>query len=347
MDNPIRAAIIGATGYTGSELVRLLLLHPGVEIAAITSESYAGQPFSAVHPQFAGLADHTLISLENLDTESIDVAFLALPHGVSMDFVKRFQSAEFKIIDLSGDFRLESAEAYEAWYGKKHAIPNLISEAAFGLPEWNRETISKARLVANPGCYPTASSLPLAPLVAEDLLEEDTIIVDAKSGVTGAGAKPKPTTHFPDVFGDFRAYGLLKHRHTPEISETLGRAAGRNVNVLFTPHLLPIDRGILATTYSKPKPGVTLEDITKAMEKHYANAPFIRLCPDRVPGVKQVRGSNYCDIFWTYDDRTHTVVTVSVIDNLVKGAAGQAVHNLNLMFGLPEKSGLQGLPLAP
>ena len=343
----IRAAIIGATGYTGSELVRLLIHHPNVDIVSITSESYAGKPFSAVHPQYAGLVDVTLSSVADLDASQIDVAFLALPHGVSMDFVKQYREADFKIVDLSGDFRLETAEVYEEWYGKSHAVPELIAEAAFGLPEWNREAIQKARLVANPGCYPTASSLAVAALVAEGLLEDAPIIVDAKSGVTGAGAKAKPNTHFPDVFGDFKAYGLLKHRHTPEIAQVLSRAAGKAVTVLFTPHLLPIDRGILATTYSKAKAGVTQQDLDAAMQKHYGDEPFVRLMPDRIPGVKQVRGSNYCDIHWALDERTGTVVTVSVIDNLVKGAAGQAVQNVNLMFGFPETAGLTGLPLAP
>ncbi len=341
-----KVGIIGATGYTGSELVRLLINHPDVTIELITSESHAGKKFSEIHPHFTGLADIELQPLKALKNYTLDLIFLALPHGVSMDFVKEHGIEDTKIVDLSGDFRLTSAEEYEKWYKKKHAIPELIEKAVFGMPELFRDQIRNAQLVANPGCYPTSAILALAPLMKNDMVDLKNIIVDSKSGVTGAGAKIKPMTHFPDVFGNFSAYGLLNHRHTPEIQSTIERYCGSKPEILFTPHLLPIDRGILTTTYSTPRRAVNKEIVEDAFLGFYEKEHFIRVV-DNPPMVKHVRGSNYCDIFVTYDERTNKIVTVSTIDNLVKGAAGQAVQNMNLMFGLIELTGLRITPLNP
>lgn len=341
-----KVGVVGATGYTGAELVRLLIHHPDINLEIITSQSNAGQTFSSVHPHFTGLTDLELQPVENLDNYELDLVFLALPHGVSMDFIKQHKLDKFRIIDLSGDFRLGSAESYEQWYQKKHVIPEYINEAAFGLPELFRDQIRNAQLVANPGCYPTSAILALAPLMKDDFIDPHSIIIDAKSGVTGAGAKARQHTHFPEVFGNFSAYGLLSHRHTPEIQFILQQFTGTEPQVLFTPHLLPVDRGILTTTYSTPKRAVSRELVEEAFLSFYEKEHFIRVV-DNPPMVKHVRGSNYCDVYATYDERTNKIITVSTIDNLVKGAAGQAVQNMNLMFGFIERSGLKITPLSP
>ncbi len=341
-----KIGIIGATGYTGSELVRHLINHPDVTLEIITSQSHAGEKFSDIHPHLNGLADMELQPVENLNKYNPDLLFLALPHGISMDFVKEYGIEDCKIIDLSGDFRLNSSDEYETWYKKKHVVPELIDKAVFGLPELFRDQIRNARLVANPGCYPTSAILALAPLLKNDLVDLKNIIVDSKSGVTGAGAKIKPMTHFPDVFGNFSAYGLLNHRHTPEIQLTLERYCGSKPEILFTPHLLPIDRGILTTTYTTPKKPLNKEMVEEIFLGFYEKEYFIRVV-DNPPMVKHVRGSNFCDIFVTYDERTNKILTVSTIDNLVKGAAGQAIQNMNLMFGLIELTGLRIIPLNP
>lgn len=341
-----KIGIVGATGYTGSELVRLLLDHPGVSIEVITSESKAGKTFSEINPFFSSRFDMELEPLENLDNYDLDLVFLALPHGVSMNFVKDWSPDQYRVIDLSGDFRLDSAEQYEQWYKDEHIAPDAFEDAVFGLPELFRDQIRNAQLVANPGCYPTSAILALAPLLKNEVIESEQIVVDSKSGVTGAGATANQRTHFPEVFGNFSAYGLLDHRHTPEIQQTLTNYAGRNAEVLFTPHLLPIDRGILTTTYSTPKKEIDKNYLGDWYYSFYEKEYFIRVV-DHPPEVKHVRGSNYCDIHVAYDDRTNRIVTVSTIDNLVKGAAGQAVQNMNLMFGFIERTGLEISPLSP
>ena len=344
----IKAAIIGATGYTGSELVRILLLHPDVEITLITSESRAGEPFSQVHPQFENICDLKLQPADEIKNYDVDVCFLALPHRVSMEYIQKWRDFNFKIIDLSGDYRLSSAEVYEQWYDKKHITPELVPEVPYGLPELYRDKISSAKIVANPGCYPTASILGLAPLIASGKADLNTLIVDAKSGTTGAGVKIKPTTHFSNVNDNFKAYGLKTHRHTIEIEEILGNLSNDNtaIKVQFTPHLLPVDRGILATSYIIPNGSFDEQKLKKIYRDFYQNEPFVRL-RNVIPEIKFVRGTNLCDIFVTYDKRTNKVIVLSVIDNLVKGAAGQAVHNMNLMFNLNEKSGLEISPMQP
>jgi N-acetyl-gamma-glutamyl-phosphate reductase len=342
----IDIGIIGATGYTGSEMVRLLYNHPSVNIKLITSESRKGERFSDVHPQFTGLVDMELIAAEDAVGQPLDAVFLALPHGVSMSYVASFKDQDFKIIDLSGDFRLSSPEVYEDWYSKKHTFVEGFGRAVYGLPELHRTNIKKADLVANPGCYPTSAILGLSPLVEAGLIDENSILVDSKSGITGAGIKAKPTTHYSNVSDNFKAYGLKRHRHTIEIEEQLSGVSGGTVSVQFTPHLLPVDRGILSTIYSTPKKAVSEADIQDIYRNFYGSHPFVRL-REVPPSLKDVRGSNFCDLFVTYDDRTNRIITIAVIDNLVKGAAGQAMQNMNLMFGLKETAGFTQLPLNP
>jgi N-acetyl-gamma-glutamyl-phosphate reductase len=341
-----KIAIVGATGYTGSELVRILTYHNEIDIVAITSETYKGDRFSDIHRQFKNFADQKLISVKDLPKKDIDLVFLALPHRVSMDFVAEHGTKHFKIVDLSADFRLQDHKTYEKWYKTEHKAKDYIKKAAYGLPELFRNKIRPARLVANPGCYPTSAILALAPLMKGKLIKKDHIYVDSKSGVTGAGAKPKGNTHFPEVFGNFSAYGISTHRHTPEISEALKNYSGMKSTVLFTPHLLPIDRGILTTTYSQPAKPLNKDILTDTMESFYKNERYVRVV-NQPPSVKNVRGSNFCDVYVDYDERTNTVITVSVIDNLVKGAAGQAVQNMNLMLDFLENTGLKMLPLSP
>ncbi len=338
--------IIGATGYTGSELVRILLGHPQVSISLITSESRSGERFSDVHPQFTGICDIELDSLENIDNYDLDLVFLALPHGVSMDFVKEHHQKSFKIVDLSGDFRLSSKDVYEAWYNKEHSFDPGFESAVFGLPELWRRRIEKASLVANPGCFPTSSILALAPLLKEGVIEKENIIVDSKTGVTGAGIKAKPNTHFPVVNDNFTAYGVKSHRHTIEIQEIISKYSDVMATVLFTPHLLPVDRGILSTCYTKPKGDIDEKTVKRIYKDYYENESFIRLRDD-IPSLKQVRGTNFFDVYATYDGRTNTIITIGVIDNLVKGAAGQAVQNMNIMLDLDETLGLNISPLQP
>lgn len=340
-----KIVIIGATGFTGSELVRILLGHSGVEIVGITSESRAGEKFSDVHPQFLGLMDMPLIPLSEIESLNPDLVFLALPHGVSMEFVAKYES-KYRIIDLSGDFRLSSVAVYEKWYGKEHIYEKGFENAVYGLPELYRQQIKQSRLVANPGCFPTAGILATTPLLGQKVVSPNGVIVDAKTGVTGAGVKPKKNTHFPVVNDNFTAYGVKTHRHTIEIQEKLSEHSSLEADVLFTPHLLPVDRGILATCYSRPQKAVNDEMLNELFQEYYKNEPFMRL-RDTPPNLKQVRGSNYCDVFVTYDERTNFIISMASIDNLVKGAAGAAVQNMNLMLGMEETTGLNIIPLQP
>lgn len=341
-----KVGVVGGTGYTGMELIRLLVQHSEVSLEIVTARSEAGTKYSKVYPSFEGIYDEELRPIEDLAGMDLDLVFLALPHRVSMNFVKEHGLDSFRIVDLSGDFRLREQAVYEEWYEKDHVCPEYLQRAAYGLPELNRDDIRNADLVANPGCYPTSAILALAPLLKQKLVDPETIIVDAKSGVTGAGAKPKETTHFPNLFGNFFAYGLGRHRHTPEIEQILGGLGGKKVQVQFTPHLLPIDRGILSTTYSTPVRSVGKELIQDTFLGFYEKEYFVRVL-DTPPSIKNVRGSNFCDLYATYDERTNRIITIAAIDNLVKGAAGQAVQNMNLMFRLIEKSGLEYSPLNP
>ena len=341
-----KIAIIGATGYTGSELVRLLTYHPEVEICTITSESRKGEKFSDVHPQFYGICDLELESINDLGNHKPDIVFLALPHGVSMDFVSKNHEKDFTIIDLSGDFRLNSKAVYEEWYKKDHIFEKGFENAVYGLPELYRDKIKGSKLIANPGCFPTASILPILPLAKENLIATTNIIVDAKTGVTGAGIKASNVTHFPNVNDNFTAYGVTTHRHTIEIQERIGDCSTEEVSLLFTPHLLPVDRGILSTVYLKPKKATSQEAVDALFHKHYDNEPFVRY-RTTIPRIKEVRGTNFCDITAKYDSRTHTIIAIGAIDNLVKGAAGQAIQNMNIVLGYKENFGLNQVPLQP
>lgn len=342
----IKVAIAGATGYTGSELIRLLHNHPWAELVAITSERNAGKYIDEIHPQLRGVSKLKLQALSEVNLNEIDTLFLALPHRVSMKFMNEHHPLPCRVIDLSGDFRLPSVETYEKWYDVKHEIPELVSDAAYGMPELFRKEIRDAKLVANPGCYPTSAILPLAPLVIEGLIDPDTIIVDAKSGITGAGISAKDNTHFPHASDNFSAYGMKTHRHTPEIEMTLGRKTGADYRVQFSPHLLPVNRGILTDTYSTAREGVNQKKVDEVFHEYYGNEPFIRLV-NTSPQLRFVRASNFCDIYATWDERTNRVITISAIDNLMKGAAGQAVQNMNLMNGFDETTGLLTVPVSP
>ncbi len=334
----ITVSIIGGTGYTGSELLRILSNHPEVEIKYITSRKMDGVKITKLHPNLKGIKNLDNMVFENISPEDIDsdFVFCATPHGASMKIVPELYEKGMKIIDLSGDYRFEDLNIYEKWYNLKHTGK---LDAVYGLPELHRENIKKAKLVANPGCFPTGSILALAPLVKEDLIE-DRIIIDSKTGVSGAGVNPSETTHFPNVNENINPYKLTTHRHSPEIEKELEKLTNRNIKLSFTPHLAPITRGILTTTHSFLKENVDRNHIIDIYEKFYKNEPFVRIFYEGVPTLTGVRGSNFCDIGGFEIDRHGRLVVVSAIDNLVKGASGQAVHNMNLMAGFDETEAL-------
>ncbi|MBN2521068.1 MAG: N-acetyl-gamma-glutamyl-phosphate reductase [Bacteroidales bacterium] len=341
----VKVAIVGATGYTGLELIRILSHHPEVQIELITSESHSGKNLSDIHTHLFSIADYKLGSMNDIAGINIDVAFLALPHGISMQFVKDHGLSNYKIIDLSGDFRL-SENDYNKWYNAIHICPEYLKNTVFGLPELYYDRIIKARLIANPGCYPTSAILPLSPFIKDKRINKDTIIIDSKSGVSGAGAKVKDSTHFPTVNENFSAYNLFTHRHTPEINYILNNLAEQSINVTFTPHLLPVNRGILSTIYLKMNQFIDRDEIYKILHDFYNDKPFVTIV-NHLPGIKDVRGSNYCNIYANVDKERKMLILVAVIDNLVKGASGQAVQNMNIMFGIEQTTGLKNLPLIP
>jgi N-acetyl-gamma-glutamyl-phosphate reductase len=352
----IRAGVMGASGYGGVELARLLAMHPHAEMTAATaSGERAGAKLSDLFPSLRGLCD---IVCEEFDAENLaskcDVVFMALPHGKAFDIARPLLELGVKVIDLGADFRLRDVEEYKQWYKLDHAAPDLLAEAVYGLPEWNRDKIKGARLIANPGCYPTSAILTLAPFVAAGAIDNKSIIVDAASGTSGAGRSSFGLgMHFPELHGDFKAYNVAGHRHTPEIEQglhdVLGDASGdRSFKISFTAHLLPIARGILATSYATLKSTLSTEDALQILHDKYDEEPFVRIHPaGSLPQVKHVAGSNFCDIGAVVDSRTNRLIVISSEDNLVKGAAGQAVQNMNLMFGLEETSGLMLAPLFP
>ena len=336
-----KIAVVGATGYTGFELLRLLGSHGGVEVMALTSETYAGKKVDEVFPALASVHDRTLVKFELSVCEGADLVFCCLPHRVAMNTVPSLLEAGHRVVDFSADYRLRDFGVYEAWYKTKHTSPERIADAVYGIPELYREDIKKARLVANPGCYPTGAILSLAPLLRAGLIKPDSIIVDAKSGVSGAGRKADLGLQFGEVNEGFKAYGVGNHRHTPEIEQELSVALGGAVQVSFTPHLAPMTRGILSTIYAGGEGGADASAVRAALRDAYADEPFIRLMPEgALPNVTQVAGSNYVDIGLVYDERTSRFIVVVAIDNLVKGASGAAVQNMNLMLGLPETQGL-------
>jgi N-acetyl-gamma-glutamyl-phosphate reductase len=344
----VRVGVYGASGYTGQELLRLLLRHPAVEVVAVTSRRYSGQSVADVYPVFAGLTD-----LMFMDASPEEVAakcehvFLALPHAVSMSVVPLFLRFGKKVVDLSADFRLRNTDTYAAWYGP-HTAPDLLREAVYGIPELYREQIRAARIVANPGCYPTSIILGLAPLLKEGWIEPSSIIADSKSGVSGAGREPQVASLYCEVAEAFKAYKVAQHRHTPEIEQELGVLAGGELRISFTPHLLPISRGILSTIYASLSEKAAPKDVHELYEEFYKNELFVRIYKKGAyPNISSVRGANYCDIGIAVDDRTGRVIVISAIDNLVKGAAGQAIQNMNLMWGMKENLGLGMISLYP
>ncbi len=344
----IKVAVVGASGYTGVELLRLLVGHPEVEISCVTSRQHEGLPISQVFPSLAGFCE---LVCSPLDVPAIsaqaDLIFTALPHKSAMAVVPDFLAAGCKVVDLSADYRLKDKDVYEQWY-QEHTSPELLSEAVYGLPELFREQIAAARLVANPGCYPTSVALGLAPLLSKGLIDPASLVIDSKSGATGAGRGAKQGSLYCEVNEGFKAYGIASHRHTPEIEQSLSALSGAPVKVTFTPHLLPINRGILSTIYAtllKKKSSIELIDLYR---EYYAKEPFVRVMPgNELPNVAYVKGTNFCDLGLVSDQRTGRVILVSAIDNLVKGAAGQAVQNMNLLYGFAESLGLGIVPLFP
>jgi N-acetyl-gamma-glutamyl-phosphate reductase len=344
----IRIGIVGASGYTGVELARLLCGCPDVKLTVATSRQYNGKKLAEVYPNLAGLVD---IVCEDLPTDELagraDLFFTAVPHQTAMAIVPDLIRAGKKVVDLSADFRLHDAAVYEKWY-QKHTAQEYLAEAVYGLPELHRQQIAGARLVANPGCYPTSVILGLAPLLQAGVIESDSIIVDSKSGASGAGRAAQTGTLFCEVADGFKAYKVAAHRHTPEMEQEISGLCKKPVTISFTPHLLPISRGILSTIYAKLVKAVTDAEVFELYQSFYKDEVFVRLCPPGAfPATQFVRGSNFCDIGFKIDDRTGRVVVLAAIDNLVKGAAGQAVQNMNLMCGLPETTGLLAVPLFP
>jgi N-acetyl-gamma-glutamyl-phosphate reductase len=344
----MKAAIFGASGYTGQELTRILLGHPGVKLVAVTSRRFAGLPVTEVFPALSGL---TSLKYKNATPAQIsnlcDIVFLALPHGVSMKIAPEFIRAGKKVIDLSADYRLRDLKAYETWYGK-HSSAKFIKDAVYGIPELYRQKIKKTKLIANPGCYPTSIILGLAPALKKKLLDVSTIIADSASGVSGAGREPLTGSLFCEVDGGFKAYKVGKHRHLPEIEQELNALAGKKFPISFTPHLLPVKRGILSTIYATLKKDISLPELHSLYSLFYAEEKFVRICPAGIyPNISSVCGSNYCDIGLAVDLRTKKVIIIAAIDNLIKGAAGQAVQNMNIICGFKEDTGLQAAPLYP
>ncbi|TWH81417.1 N-acetyl-gamma-glutamyl-phosphate reductase [Sedimentibacter saalensis] len=345
----IKAGIIGATGYAGGELVRLLLSHKDAEIKWYGSKSYINKNYYEVYQNFFEIVPDKCMD-DNLDelSEIVDVIFTATPQGYCSSLLCSKILSNCKIIDLSADFRMKDTEVYEKWYGIKHKSPDLIQEAVYGLCEINRKQIKDTRIVANPGCYPTCTTLSLYPLVKEGIIDVNTIITDAKSGTSGAGRSTKTDNLFCEVNENIKAYGVTDHRHTPEIEEQLSYAAGQNVTINFTPHLVPMNRGILTTSYASLKKETSYEEVREVYEKYYKDEFFIRVLDrDVYPQTKWVSGSNFVDVNFKIDHRTNRIVVLGAMDNLVKGAAGQAVQNMNIMFGLEETSGLKHVPMFP
>lgn len=341
----IRAGVVGGTGYTGVELLRLLARHPEVELTAITSRKEAGLAVSDMFPSLRRRVALRFSDPQQATLDRCDIVFFATPNGVSMEQAGVLLAAGVRVIDLAADFRIKDVEDWEKWYAMTHAAPALVGEAVYGLPEVNRDSIRSARLVANPGCYPTAVQLGFLPLLEAGVVDTDQLIADAKSGVSGAGRKAEVATLFAEASDNFKAYGVPGHRHLPEIRQGLTAVAGKPVGLTFVPHLTPMIRGIHATLYARL---VAEADLQALFEQRYADEPFVDVMPSGMhPDTRSVRGANQCRIAVHRPQGGNTVVVLSVIDNLVKGAAGQAVQNMNLMFGFPEDLSLEGLPLLP
>jgi N-acetyl-gamma-glutamyl-phosphate reductase len=345
----MKAAIIGATGYGGADLIRLLHNHPIVELSSVHSSSKQGVWMDETYPHLQGI---TQLQLEEIDAELIrskaEVVFLSTPPGVSKQITPHLLKQGLKIIDLSGDLRLKNRAEYEKWYGLDAADQTVIDQAVYGLTEWERDRIKDAQLISNPGCYPTATLLGLAPLLNENLIELDSIIIDAKSGVSGAGRSPSAMTHFSEMNDNFKIYKVNEHKHIPEIEQGLKSFNSEATTITFSSHLVPMTRGMMATMYAKAKSPISETNLRRLYEELYKSSPFVRIRKEgSYPSTKEVNGTNYCDIGVTYDERTGRITIVSVIDNLVKGAAGQAIQNLNVMLGIDEMTGLDHIALYP
>jgi len=345
----LKIAIVGSSGYTGGELYRILLHHPGAVITAVTSERSAGKPITDIFPHLRGLTD---LVCEPLDPASIakkaELVFLALPHVTAQEAAFQMHKLGVKVVDLSADYRLADPVLYEKWYEHRHQYPDLLKQAVYGLPELHRERIRKASLIANPGCYPTSAILGLAPAIAKKLIDNATIVVDSKSAVSGAGRSPALAYHFPEANESLMAYKVGAHRHTPEIEQELSLLADGQVTISFTPHLVPMNRGILSTIYAKLSVPADTGKLHAVFQDFYRSETFVRVLPlGQFPNVRNVRGSNFCDIGVHADGRTGRAVIVTAIDNLVKGASGQAVQNMNLMMGFEETAGLKFAGLFP
>jgi N-acetyl-gamma-glutamyl-phosphate reductase len=345
----VRVAIVGANGYTGGEMVRLLAGHPSVELAALTSRQFAGKNITEVFPALRGILDMPLIELDTSAVARIcDVAFLAVPHTQAMPIAADLIKQGIRVVDYSADFRLKDPGIYEKWYKAPHTEPALIKKSVYGLPELHREEVRRAQLVALPGCYPTGAVRALAPAIKHGIIDLNEIVINSMSGVSGAGQTPSAQTHFPEIADNLRAYGVTSHRHTPEIDQELSSVAGKEVRALFTPHLVPANRGILSTVTASALSETTSAQLVELYKTFYKNAPFVRICePGTYPELRFVRGSNYCDIGLAYDRRTRKLISISALDNICKGAAGQAVQCMNIMFDLPEQSGLRFGGLTP
>jgi N-acetyl-gamma-glutamyl-phosphate reductase len=345
----MKIAIIGATGYGGVELLRFLQHHPFVNVQSVHSSSQEGTTLSAVYPH---LQQAESFMLEKIDVEQIsktsDIVFLATPPGVSSELTPRFYECGIKVIDLSGDFRIKEGHVYEQWYKRTAPPQTYLEKAVYGLSEWNHSEVKDAKIIANPGCYPTATLLGLAPLVQNGLIKEDSIVIDAKSGVSGAGRHVSLSTHFSETNENVKIYKVNEHQHIPEIEQMLLKWNGQIKPITFSTHLIPMTRGIMATIYAQAEKELSTEMLVDLYKTSYEAAKFVRIRePGNYPSTKEVYGSNYCDIGMAYDERTGRITVVSVIDNLVKGAAGQAVQNLNIMMGIEEDTGLQFMPVYP
>jgi len=342
----IKVGIIGATGYAGAELVRLLAGHPDVRLTVLTSRQYAGVSFDRVYPAMAGRVDLTCEAAEiDRVCEKADLFFLALPHKIPMALAPQFIARGKKVIDLSADFRFRDVNRYESYY-QPHSAPELLRSAVYGLCEVYSDQIGNAGLIGNPGCYPTSVLLPLIPLLKSKMVDPGTLIADSKSGVSGAGRSPSLTAHFCEVNESFKAYKVASHRHAPEMDEVLSREAGTDIHITFVPHLVPMTRGMLTTIYADLAKEVRTEDVRDCIASFYSGCPFVRIMPQgQMPDTLNVRGSNFCDIGCQTDQPNQRLIVISALDNLVKGAAGQAVQNMNLMLGLDETKGLMNVPM--
>jgi N-acetyl-gamma-glutamyl-phosphate reductase len=344
----IKVGIAGASGYTGLELIRLLVRHPDVELAVLTSETFQGQNIAEIFPSLNGVVDLDLQPLDEKIANDCGVLFLALPHTTAMSKIPAYLQSDCKVVDLSADYRLRDPKAYPDWYAVTHSHPELLEQAVYGLPELHREAIRSARFIANPGCYPTSVILALAPLLKTDWVDFDSIISDSKSGVSGAGRKPSLTTQYSEVNEGISPYGLADHRHTPEMEQELSSLAGKPVSVTFSPHLIPMTRGMLSTVYINLNQALTDEKLVEHYREFYKGESFIRvLNPGKFASSHHVISSNFCDIGLKVDSRNQRLIITSAIDNLIKGASGQAIQNMNIMLGLDEKTGLMAPAIFP